>query len=582
MTVALHRTLLADAVARITLRPYQQKLRDDVEHHWAMGAKNVLAVLPTGGGKTALFSTIMADEPHASCAVAHRQELVSQISLALARNRVRHRIIGPQSVVKMIVRLHMEEVGASYYDPSSRTAVAGIDTLVRRGDQLASWLPTVKLWVMDEAHHVLIDNKWGKGTSMFPNARGLGVTAWTKRADGMGLGRHADGVMDALAVGPTQRELINMNHLTDYKLFAPKSDFDRSSLTKAVSKTTGEISAHESAKAVGTSSLVAHAEKGQVIGDVVRTYRKLLDGLLTITFAPDIATATLLEAEYNAAGIPAKLVHGGHDDEVRYQALRKYRNREYLVLVNVGLFGEGFDLPAIEAVQDVAATESSQSFVQRAGRMLRPLPGKKWGIYVDHVGNIARHATVVHYPDGSRVEIAHGEPSLDRRERRSAGKSEIADTRTCNTCTGTFPRFLDACPYCGEPIPAPAQRSSVEFVEGVLYELDSNVLESMRREMLGASIQPQEYRDRLVQQGVPHIGVLANIKRHTQKLEVLQNLKDVAALWAGYERAAGRSDNEIHRLFFLTFGVDIYTCQTWKSEPMQSLIDRINIINDKR
>lgn len=264
MTVALHRTLLADAVARITLRPYQQKLRDDVESAWAMGAKNVLAVLPTGGGKTALFSTIMADETHASCAVAHRQELVSQISLALARNHVRHRIIGPQSVVKMIVRLHMEEVGASYYDPSSRTAVAGIDTLVRRGDQLASWLPTVKLWVMDEAHHVLVDNKWGKGTSMFPNARGLGVTATPSRADGNGLGRHADGVMDTMVIGPSMRELIDMGFLTDYKLFAPKSDFDRSSLTKSISKTTGEISAHESSKAVSTSSLVAHAEKGQV------------------------------------------------------------------------------------------------------------------------------------------------------------------------------------------------------------------------------------------------------------------------------------------------------------------------------
>lgn len=576
MTVALHRTLLADAVARITLRPYQQKLRDDVEHHWAMGAKNVLAVLPTGGGKTALFSTIMADEPHASCAVAHRQELVSQISLALARNRVRHRIIGPQSVVKMIVRLHMEEVGASYYDPSSRTAVAGIDTLVRRGDQLASWLPTVKLWVMDEAHHVLVDNKWGKGTSMFPNARGLGVTAWTKRADGMGLGRHADGVMDALAVGPTQRELINMNHLTDYKLFAPKSDFDRSSLTKAVSKTTGEISAHESAKAVGTSSLVAHAEKGQVIGDVVRTYRKLLDGLLTITFAPDIATATMLEAEYNAAGIPAKLVHGGHDDEVRYQALRKYRNREYLVLVNVGLFGEGFDLPAIEAVQDVAATESSQSFVQRAGRMLRPLQGKKWGIYVDHVGNIARHATVVHYPDGSRVEIAHGEPSLDRRERRSAGKSEIADTRTCNTCTGTFPRFLDACPYCGEPIPAPAQRSSVEWVDGDLYELDAATLATMRAAIARVDMAPEDYRDRLVNQGVPHIGVLANVKRLVATQEVVAQLREAEAVWAGYERARGLSDREIMRKFFSVFGVDLWTAQTWKAVEMATLIERIN------
>ena len=576
MTVALHRTLLADAVARITLRPYQQKLRDDVESAWAMGAQNVLAVLPTGGGKTALFSTIMADEAHASCAVAHRQELVSQISLALARNRVRHRIIGPHSVVKMIVRLHMEEVGASYYDPSSKCAVAGIDTLVRRGDQLASWLPTVKLWVMDEAQHLVVGNKWHKGVGMFINARGLGVTAWTIRGDGKGLGRGNDGVMDAIAVGPNQRTLINMGFLTEYKLFAPKSDFDRSSLNKSISKSTGEVSAHESAKAVATSSLVAHVEKGQLTGDLVRTYRKLLDGLLTITFAPDIATAAQFETEYNAAGIPAKMVHGGHSDEERYHALRKFRHREYLVLVNVGLFGEGFDLPAIEAVQDAAATESSQVFVQRAGRMLRPMEGKKFGIYVDHVGNIARHATVVHYPDGSKVEIAHGEPSLDRRERRSAGKSEVNDTRTCNTCTGTFPRFLDACPYCGEPIPAPAQRSSVEWVDGDLYELDAATLATMRAAIARVDMAPEDYRNQLVAQGCPQLGVLGNVKRLVATQEVVAQLREAEAVWAGYERAAGLSDREIMRKFFSVFGVDLWTAQTWKAADMTALIERIN------
>lgn len=571
----LTRSLLADAVSRPVLRPYQQKLRGDVFQKWAEGHKNVLAVLPTGGGKTVLFSSIMADEPGASCAVAHRQEIVTQISLALARNRVRHRVIGPHSLVKLVVRLHMSEVGASYYDPSSRVAVAGIDTLVRRGDQLASWLPTVTLWVMDEAHHVLKGNKWGKGTSMFTNARGLGVTAWTIRADGMGLGRHADGVMDAMVVGPTQRWLIEQGSLTDYKLYAPRSDFDRSSLTKSVSKTTGEISVHESAKAVATSSLIAHAEKGQVVGGVVQTYRKLLDGLLTITFAPDIATAELLEAEYNAAGIPAKTLHGGHTDDERHGAFRKYRNREYMVLVNVGLFGEGLDIPSIEAVQDVAATESSQAFVQRAGRMLRPLPGKRFGIYVDHVGNIARHAKVVHYPECSRVEIAHGEPTLDRRERRSAGKSDAEPTRACLGCTATFPRFLDACPECGAAIPEPAQRSTVEFVDGDLFELDAATLTRMRAAVAMVDEPAGDVAARQTNQGVPQIGVMRNVRQHMDRQEVVAELRKTMAVWGGYERAAGLSNSEIYRKFYRMFQTDMLTPQGWKIDQMRELNQRI-------
>lgn len=576
MTVALHRTLLADAIARPALRPYQQKVRDGIEHGWSSGSKNMLAVLPTGAGKTVLFSSILADEPGASCAIAHRQELVSQISLALARNRVRHRIIGPQSVVKLIVRLHMEEVGASYYDANAKCAVAGVDTLVRRGEQLAAWLPTVKLWVQDEAHHLIRDNKWGKAAMMFPNARGLGVTATPSRADGMGLGRHADGVMDGMVVGPSMRELITMGSLTDYKLFAPKSDFDRSSLSKSISKITGEVSAHESSKAVSTSSLVAHAEKGQVVGDVVRTYRKLLDGLLTIVFAPDMITGGQLEKEYNAAGIPAKLVRGDMGDDERIGSIRKFRKREYLVLINIALFDEGFDLPAIQAVQDVAATESFGRFVQRAGRMLRLMDGKEFGIYVDHVGNIARHATVVHYADQSRVEICHREWTLDRRERRSAGKSEVNDTRTCNTCTGTFPRFLDACPYCGEPIPAPAQRSSVEWVDGDLYELDAATLATMRAAIARVDIDQNAYREQLINRGAAPLHAMAHVKRLVATQEVVAQLREAEAVWAGYERAAGLSDREIMRKFFSVFGVDLWTAQTWKAAEMTALIERIN------
>lgn len=571
----LSRTLLADAIARVVLRPYQAKLRDDVNRLWAMGNLNVVAVLPTGGGKTALFSDIMADELGASCAVAHRQELVAQMSIALARNRVRHRIIGSAKVVKMIVRLHMEEIGASYYDPGSRVAVAGVDTLVRRTEQLKHWLPTVKLWVMDEGHHVLKENKWGTAVGMFPNARGLGVTATPSRADGKGLGFHVDGLYHAMAIGPTMRDLINMKFLTDYKLYAPRSDFDRSSLTGSISKSTGEISAHASAHAVATSTLVAHVEKGTVTGDVVRTYKRLLDGKLTIVFAPDKTTAFQLESEYNDAGIPAKFVMGDMGDDERFGSIRMFRARKYLVLINIALFDEGFDLPAIEAVQDVAATESFGRFVQRAGRMLRLMDGKLFGVYVDHVGNIARHATVVHYPDRSVVEICHREWTLDRRERRSAGKSDREPTRVCLGCTATFPRFLDACPECGEPIPEPAQRSTVEFVDGDLFELDAATLTRMRAAVAMVDEPPGDYAARLTNQGAPQIGVMGHVRKHMDRQEVVAELRETMAVWGGYERAAGLSDSEIYRKFFGSFGVDMLTPQGWKIDQMRELNQRV-------
>lgn len=569
---------IAGAVSDATrpkLRPYQQELKNQIYNHWNDHQhSNVLTVLPTGAGKTVFFSSIIAEHAGATCAVAHRQELVSQISLALARNKVRHRIIGPTNVVKMIVRLHMEEVGHSYYDPNSRHAVAGVDTLVRRADKLASWLPTVKLWVMDEAHHVLQGNKWGKAVNMFPNARGMGVTATPSRADGCGLGSHADGVFDKMFVGPFMRDLINMGYLTDYKLYAPPSSFRRDGIKK-VSQTTGDFVASEVSKAVNESSLVTHDEK-QVVGDVVRTYQKLLNGMLTVVFAPDVATATKLEKQYNDAGIPAKCVHGAMPDAERINAVRKFKNREYLVLTSVAIFDEGFDCPAIEAVQDVSATESFGRFVQRAGRMLRLKDGKDFGRYVDHVGNIERHAVLVDHPEGTKIELCHREWTLDRRE-KSGGKSEKSAVRACVVCSGTYERYLKACPYCGEPIPEPTagQRSSVEWVDGDLHELDPAVLAQLQGEVIGARETPEAMRDRLTAQHVPVPGVMSNVKRQRERLDELVKNDILMAQWAGHRRAEGLSDSEIFRKFFITFNIDWLSAQSLKKDEALKLREKL-------
>lgn len=81
-------------------RAYQSKLKADIYDSWRSGKKAVLAVLPTGGGKTATFSDIIRETQGASCAMAHRRELVGQMALALARFEVPHRVIGPTPLIK--------------------------------------------------------------------------------------------------------------------------------------------------------------------------------------------------------------------------------------------------------------------------------------------------------------------------------------------------------------------------------------------------------------------------------------------------------------------------------------------------
>lgn len=329
------------------LRNYQIDGKRAIEHAWANGHKNVLYVLATGGGKTVLFSSIAAESTGAVCLIAHRQELVGQMSLALARQGVYHRIVGPKSVVSFIVAMHVEALGTSYYDPSALVGVAGVDTLIRRGDSLKSWLDSVTLWIQDECHHIQKGNKWGKAADMLPNARGLGVTAEPSRADGGGLGRHADGVFDTIVEGPGARELIDAGWLTDYEIVCPAGDLDLSNV--ALSPQTGDFSRPQ---------LRAAVRRSRIVGDVVDNYQKFAAGRLGITFATDVETATEIALKYAKNGIPAEVVSHKTPDADRVRILRRFRRRDLLQLVNVDLFGEGFDLPAVEVVSMARPTES--------------------------------------------------------------------------------------------------------------------------------------------------------------------------------------------------------------------------------
>jgi len=341
------------------LRPFQQKLEADIYAAWGRGARNVMPVAATGSGKTVVLSKLLNDESGASIAIAHRQELISQISLAHARNGLRHRLIG-SNMTKIVSALHIAEFGhTGFLNPNAKASVGGVDTIVRMSAD-DPYFKRVRKFVIDEGHHVLRENKWGKVAAMFPNALGLLPTATPARADGKGLGRHADGIADELVLAPTMREIINMGYLTDYRIFAPPSDLDMTGV--AISQATGDFNKDQVRKAV---------HKSHIVGDIVSHYVKIAKGKLGVTFSVDVEEATRQAAEFRAAGVRAEVVSAKTPDHLRMQILRRFKNREIDQLVNVDLFGEGFDLPAIEVVSFGRPTASFPLYVQQFGRSLR-------------------------------------------------------------------------------------------------------------------------------------------------------------------------------------------------------------------
>lgn len=533
----------------ITLRLYQVLLEKAIYNAW-MFCKNIMAVLPTGSGKTYLFAKIISDHKGASCAIAHRQELISQISLALGQYGVRHNIIGQDSLIRHIVGLHIDEFGKSFYDANALCAVAGVDTLPRRKN-LQAWFHRVTLVVQDEGHHILKRNKWGKALKLFPNAKVLAVTATPVRADGRGLGRSTDGCMDLIVEGPGMRELINQGHLTDYRIWCPRTEIDLSKVH------------HDKSGDYERTGLVKAVRKSQIVGDVVEHYLRIAPGKLGITFATDVKTAQDIADRYNAAGVPAKMICGETPDRERTEALKKFKARKILQLVNVDLFGEGFDVPAVEVITMARPTESFGLYAQQFGRGLRPLPDKQHAIIIDHVGNVIRHGA----PDAPR------EWSLDARERRPSGVVLGIALTVCPQCTAAYERIYRSCPYCGY-IPIPASRSSAEFVDGDLLELDADALAQLRGAIAAVDMTLAQKEAQL--QYMSPVIVATNVKRLKETQEAQHILRDSIKIWAGHQRDAQRPDSEIYRRFYLKFGTDIMGAQALHKKEAEKLTGWIN------
>lgn len=548
----------------LIMRPYQQDAIDNVYAEWARGKRFVVLVMPTGSGKAACLcevARIEAGRGQRVLITAHRQELITQLSTTLARNGLRHQVIAAATTVKYAVRLHMETVGKCFVDPNARVFVASVQSMKAENvTNLAAFGDKLTI-IGDEFHHYTKQSQtWGKVFTPLDQAgaRGLGLTATPCRADGRGLSRETDGYGDSMVIGPTMRDLITMGYLSDYRIYCPPSDLHLDRVK--TSATTGDYVERD---------LKAEIQSSHIVGDIVGHYLRIAPGKRGITFTVGVDMAEEVAEQYRARGVPAIAVSGRMSDYDRIQALRDLKSGKILQVVNDSVLTEGTDEPTVEVISFARPTQSYGLYCQMFGRGTRisPETGKDRAIIIDHVGNVMRHGL----PDAPR------EWSLDRRERRSSGKSDAQTIRACLNpeCGAVYERFRDACPYCGTPVPPPAERSRPEFVDGDLFELDPAMLEQMRGAVARVDMTPEAYREQLGRQGVPQIGIMANVKRHIERQETIGTLREAMAVWAGYERAAGLSDREIFRKFYIEHGHDWMTAQTLKRDEALGLADRV-------
>lgn len=523
----------------ITLREDQKELKNAIYQDWRNGATAVLGVLSTGGGKSVIASDVTNDgvrEGKQQVIIAHRNELVSQMSGHVADRGIQHRIIGSDATVRLITHQHREKYGRSFVNPSAPTAVVGVDTMISRYSILKDWLLKTDRWKIDEAHHVLKTNKWGKAVDMMNRAQGLGLTATPQRADGQGLGRSHDGVFDTMQIGINMRSLIGIGALSDYEIVCPTSDLhvDEKDLSA-----NGDWS---------NQKLRIAAKKSKIVGDVVGAYCQYAFGRKAICFATDIETAGEIANKFNASGIPAASLSSETPFVVRDKYIKEFKSGKIWVLINVDLFDEGFDVPSCDVVIMARPTASLGKYRQMVGRALRFIIGKV-ALIIDHVSNVLRHGLPDKYIDWTLSR-------RDKRGKQEPDPDEIPLT-VCKFCTKPYEKWHLLCPYCGKAPPLPEPRSrTIEMVEGDLILLDRERLEAMRA---ATQIEAPGSVGQRVSGAVGHNAGVGAATRQMEKIAAQEHLKTVIAQWAAIERVNGRSDREIHRRFYLTIGTDVLT-----------------------
>lgn len=563
------------------LRGFQQEANDKTRHahrELPRGKRNVMVVIPTGGGKTVCMGDMARHHEGWGVSMAHRKELVGQISKAFAREGIVHSVAAPKATVADIQTEHYEEFGRSFINQNRADwTIASVDTVKSKNSDWGDRFKRATLGVVDEGHHALRKNKWGEVFNFFsPEVAGLLYTATPDRADGAGLGRDFDGIVDHMIEGPGMRWCIDNGYLTDYDYRGFKvRDLD---LSKVKKTSTGELSKEEAAALMRSSKYF--------VGEVVETYVSEAMGKLGVCFAQNIEEAQKLTDKFNQSGVPAALVTADTPSAERRNILRRFRARELLMLVNVDLFGEGFDLPAIEIVIMARATASFSLYAQQWGRVLRlmisPILAAAWdtytplqrlmlisqsdkprGIIHDHVGNLIRHEGP---PDRHRLW------SLASRS-ATRGSDDAIPLRTCDNkkCAKAFERIKHTCPYClkRQDPPSVTEARWPQLVDGDIYLYSDEELAKLRGDANKID-RPMFVPQHL--QGTPAGRNIANNQAALQREQ--RNLRHAMNCWAGMYPAEDIESSTMR--FFHTFKLDVLAAMGLGAQDARELRERIS------
>ena len=347
------------------LRDYQQEMLERLHDAWEE-QQSVMVQMPAGTGKTHLMAAVIRENmAHGVLIVAHRVELIGQISQTLESFGIEHGIVDRTT-------LDLDRKTKEH-----KVVVASIQTLARRmatanyaNDK--NFRP--QLVIIDEAHHA-VAKTYRLLWEMWPEAKFLGLTATPCRLNGTGFTDLFDTLLESYSI----QEFIDRGWLSDFEYVSVTPENWMVERIAGLKKrgADGDYQMKEMATVMDSQESIAH---------LYQSYLKFTRGKKGIVYAISREHAQHISDYYVNHGVKCCWIEAMTPAEERQRLVDAYRQGEIDVIVNVDIFSEGFDCPEVEFIQLARPTLSLTKYLQQVGRGMRPVPFKDYVTILDQVG----------------------------------------------------------------------------------------------------------------------------------------------------------------------------------------------------
>jgi len=372
-----------------TLRDYQQEAKEKIFGQWDC-FDNVLYQMPTGTGKTRLFTSIIRDLSLASLKenrrkgiliIAHRTELIEQIDESLNKYRIPHGIIAGAFKDSRDLLLPVQ--------------VASIQTITHPSNRRMADAFHADFIIIDEAHHAMAQS-YTKLWNYYPESKKLGVTATPWRMDGRGFRGNFDTLIPSMSI----KEFLEKGWLAPYKYYSVPID-------SQIRRDIDSISEFGFDGDYKTSALEYVIDTGRIRAQLLDSYFEFVKGKKGIIYSISRRHSKHICSQFLDAGIKIADIDSETPTQLRKKLVQDFKNGELDIIVNVDIFSEGFDCPDLEFVQLARPTRSLVKYIQQVGRGLRR-NGDKQCFILDNVGMYGRFGL----PDDDRPweEYFEGNP----------------------------------------------------------------------------------------------------------------------------------------------------------------------------